>query len=82
MARKRQEITGEVQPSDLEIAVRQEVEQRRERLEREAKCDEALQKVLDEHNCNLATYFNGGQGNLIPTPQIVVLPVILKSASR
>lgn len=74
-------ITGEQLPSDEEVAIRNEIAARRERSEREAKCDQALQQVLDAYNCNVLTLFRVGE-QLIPTNRIVVLPVMVKSVSR
>lgn len=76
-----QPITGEQLPTDEEAAIRNEIATRRERAEREAKCDQALQQVLDEHNCNVLTLFKAGE-QFIPTNQIVVLPVMVKSVSK
>lgn len=78
---KRQEITGEEQPSQEEMQIRALVQAQKEKTEREQRCNEALQKVLTEYNCDVGAFFNTGQ-SLILTTQLVTLPVVVKSVAK
>lgn len=74
-------ITGEVQPSEEEAQVRAVLQAQREKRERETACHAAVEKALNEFNCNLIPMFQAGNQN-IPTQNLVVLPVVVTIGSR
>lgn len=78
---KNHEITGEEMPSEDEIQIRAELQARKEKRENEKACLEGVEKVLADHNCGMATSFKLGE-QLIPTQQLVNLPVMVTITSR
>lgn len=74
------EPTEETQVSEEELAFRSEFQAKRERTERENKCDQALAQVFKDHNCVPQTFFQAGEH--LVTTQIVVWPVVIKSVAK
>ena len=82
LADKTNGITGEIQPSEEEAQIRAELQARKERQERERSCAQAIDKALNEFNCNMVPLFKTGENSTIPTQNLVVLPVVVTVASR
>lgn len=73
-------ITGEVQPSEDEIQIRAAFQAQKEKKARELSCQQAVEKVLAEHNCAVSASFKLGE-QMIPTQQLVNLPVMVMITS-
>jgi len=52
------------------------------RTQREQKCNEALNKLLNDHGCQLSAVVMGGNGSMIPINQVLALPVSILVSSK
>ncbi len=53
----------------------------RDKTTRQEQCTQAINQALSQFNCNLAAMFQVGEG-LVPTTQIVTLPVVIQSVAK